>query len=68
MKKNKIYTTQYSDVHDYNTIHKQNLYIQFCNTELSKRGVINMGGGGGKPWAESASELYRPSNRRLSAK
>jgi hypothetical protein len=31
MKKNKIYTTQYSDVH-----------VQFCNTERSKRGVINM--------------------------
>jgi hypothetical protein len=43
MKKNKIYTTQYSDVHDYNTIHKQNLYIQFCNTECSKGGVINVG-------------------------
>jgi hypothetical protein len=41
--KNKIYTIQYSDVHDYNTIHKQNLYVQFCNTEHSKRGVINMG-------------------------
>jgi hypothetical protein len=43
MEKNKIYTTQYSDVHDYNTIHKQNLYIQFCNTEHSTRGVINLG-------------------------
>jgi hypothetical protein len=45
MKKIKIYTTQYSDVHDYNTrtIYKQNLYIQFCNTERSKRGVIDMG-------------------------
>jgi hypothetical protein len=43
MKKNKICTTQYSDVHDYNTIHKRDLYVQFCNTELSKRGVINMG-------------------------
>jgi hypothetical protein len=41
--KNKIYTTQYSDVHGYNTIHKNNLYVQFCNTERSKRGVICMG-------------------------
>jgi hypothetical protein len=41
-KKNKIYTTQCSDVHGYNTIHKQNLYVQFCNTERSKRGVINI--------------------------
>jgi hypothetical protein len=38
-----IYTTQYSDVHGYNTIHKHNLYVQFCNTERSKRGVISMG-------------------------
>jgi hypothetical protein len=43
MKKNKIYTTQYSDVHGYNTIHKRALYVQFSNTERSKRGVINMG-------------------------
>jgi hypothetical protein len=35
-KKNKIYTTLYSDVHEYNTIHKQNLYVQFCNTGHSK--------------------------------
>jgi hypothetical protein len=41
--KNKIYNTQYSDVHDYDTIHKHNLYVQFCNTERSKRGVISMG-------------------------
>ena len=41
--KNKIYTTQYSDVHGYNTIHKHNLYVQFCNTERSRRGVISMG-------------------------
>jgi hypothetical protein len=40
--KNKIYTTQYSDVHDYNTIHEHILYVQFCNTERSKRGVISM--------------------------
>jgi hypothetical protein len=26
------------------------------------------GGGGGTPWSESVSELYRPSDRRLSAK
>jgi hypothetical protein len=43
MKKNKIYTTQYSDVHGYNKIHKRDLYVQFCNTERSKREVINMG-------------------------
>jgi hypothetical protein len=43
MKKNKIYTTQYSDIHGYNTIHKRDLYVQFCNTERSKRGVINTG-------------------------
>jgi hypothetical protein len=43
MKKNKISTTQYSDIHGYNTIHKRDLYVQFCNTEHSKRGVINMG-------------------------
>ncbi|PNF17023.1 hypothetical protein B7P43_G02754 [Cryptotermes secundus] len=41
--KNRIYTTQYSDVHGYNTIHKHNLYVQFCNTERCKRGVIGMG-------------------------
>jgi hypothetical protein len=41
--KNKIYSTQYSDVHDYDTIHKHNLYVEFCNTEHSKRGVISMG-------------------------
>jgi hypothetical protein len=41
--KNKIDTTQYSDVHGYNTIHKHNLYVKFCNTECSKRGVISMG-------------------------
>jgi hypothetical protein len=42
-KKNNIYTTQYSDVHGYNTIHKRDLYVQYCNTQRSKRGVINMG-------------------------
>jgi hypothetical protein len=42
MKTNKIYTTQNSDIHGYNTIHKRDLYAQFCNTERSKRGV-NMG-------------------------
>jgi hypothetical protein len=43
MKKNMIYTTQFSDIHGSNTIHKRDLYVQFCNTECSKRGVINMG-------------------------
>jgi hypothetical protein len=38
--KNKIYTTQYSEVYGYNTIHKHNLYVKFCKTECSKRGVI----------------------------
>jgi hypothetical protein len=41
--KNKIYTTQHSDVHDYNTTHKHNLYVKFFNTEHSKRGMISMG-------------------------
>jgi hypothetical protein len=41
MKKNEIYTTQYSDIHGYNTIHKRDLHVQFCNTERSKRGVIS---------------------------
>jgi hypothetical protein len=40
---NKIYTTQYSDVHDYNTVHRNNLYVQFCNTEPTNTGVISMG-------------------------
>jgi hypothetical protein len=43
MKKNKIYTSQYSDIHGYNTIDKRDICLQFCNTERSKRGVINMG-------------------------
>jgi hypothetical protein len=43
MIKYKRYTTQYYDVHDYNTIHKHNLYVRFCNTEYSKRRVISMG-------------------------
>jgi hypothetical protein len=38
-----VVTAQYSDVHGYNTIHKRDLYVQFRNTERSKRGVINMG-------------------------
>jgi hypothetical protein len=42
MKKNKICTTQYSDIHGYNVMHKRDLYVQFCNTERSKGGVINM--------------------------
>jgi hypothetical protein len=39
----KIYTTQYSYVHDYNTIHKDNLYVNLCNTEHTERGIISMG-------------------------
>jgi hypothetical protein len=42
-KKNKIYTTLYSDVHSYNTIHKHNLYVQPCNTWRCKKSVTNMG-------------------------
>jgi hypothetical protein len=41
--KNEIYTTQYSDIHSYNTIHKYNLYVQLCNTDCCKKSVINMG-------------------------
>jgi hypothetical protein len=41
--KNKIYTTQYSDIHSYNTIHKHNLYVELCNTARCKKSVINMG-------------------------
>jgi hypothetical protein len=41
--KNKIYTTQYSDIHSYNTIQKHNLYVQLCNTARCIKGVINMG-------------------------
>jgi hypothetical protein len=32
-----------SDVHSHNTIHKHNLYVQYCNTNRSKRSVVNMG-------------------------
>jgi hypothetical protein len=41
--KNKIYTTQNSDIHSYNTIHKHNLYVQQCNTACCKKSVINRG-------------------------
>jgi hypothetical protein len=41
VKKNKIYTTQYSDIHKYNTIGKQDLYVQLCNTAHCKKNVIN---------------------------
>jgi hypothetical protein len=41
--KNKIYITLYSDVQDYNTINKHNLYVQTCKTEHNKREVISMG-------------------------
>jgi hypothetical protein len=41
--KNRIYTTQYSDIHSYNTIHKYNSYVQLCNTDHFKKSVINMG-------------------------
>jgi hypothetical protein len=40
--KNRIYSTQYSDIHSYNTIHKYNLYVQLCNTDHCKKSVINM--------------------------
>jgi hypothetical protein len=32
IKKNKIYMTQSSDIHEYNTKGKQDLYVQLCNT------------------------------------
>jgi hypothetical protein len=38
--KNKIYAIQYSDVHVYNTIHKQDLYVQFCNAERNNEGWL----------------------------
>jgi hypothetical protein len=40
MGKNKIYTTQYSDIH--NTKGKQDLYVQLCNTAHCKKSVITM--------------------------
>jgi hypothetical protein len=40
--KNSTYTTQYSDIHGYNTIHKYNLYVQVCNTDHCKKSVINI--------------------------
>jgi hypothetical protein len=41
--KYRIYSTQYSDIHSYNTIHKYNLYVQLCKTDCCKKSVINMG-------------------------
>jgi hypothetical protein len=41
--KKKICITQYSDVHDYNTVHEHHLYVQFCTTEHSRRRAISMG-------------------------
>jgi hypothetical protein len=52
-------------------------YEQICNginvadrhSKLSNISTLGRGGGEEKtPWSESASELYRPSDRRLSAK
>jgi hypothetical protein len=40
--KNRIYTTQYSDIQSCNTIHKYNLYVQLCNTDHCKKSIINM--------------------------
>jgi hypothetical protein len=39
--KNRIYTTQYSDVHSYNAMYKHNLYVQHCNMNHCKS-VINI--------------------------
>jgi hypothetical protein len=36
--KNMIYTTQYSNVHSYNIIHKQNLYVQSVILSIVKEG------------------------------
>jgi hypothetical protein len=33
----KIYKTQYSDIHKYNTKGKQDLYVQLCNTARCKK-------------------------------
>jgi hypothetical protein len=42
--KNKIYTTQYSDIHRYNTIHKYNcMYSVVILIIVKKKSVINMG-------------------------
>jgi hypothetical protein len=35
---------------------------------IQEAGVLQLWRGGGTPWSESASELYRPSDSRLSAK
>jgi hypothetical protein len=35
--KNRIYSTQYSDIHSYNMIHTYNLYVQLCKTDRSKK-------------------------------
>jgi hypothetical protein len=43
LRKNQIYNILYSDVHGYNTVRKQNLYVQPCNTLRCKSSVINMG-------------------------
>jgi hypothetical protein len=43
LKKNKIYITQYSDIHKYNTKGKQDLYVQLCNTSHCNKSVFNMG-------------------------
>jgi hypothetical protein len=43
IKKNKIYTTQYSNIYKHNTKGKQDLYVQLCSTACCKKSVINMG-------------------------
>jgi hypothetical protein len=42
IKKNQIYTTQYLDIHNYNTKEKQDLYVQLRSTSRCKKSVINM--------------------------
>jgi hypothetical protein len=37
MKKNKIYTTQYSNIHNYSTEGKQDMYVQLCKTARCKK-------------------------------
>jgi hypothetical protein len=41
--KNRIYTTQYSEVHGYDTVYKHNLYAHYCKTNHCKRSVIKLG-------------------------
>jgi hypothetical protein len=41
--KNRINTTLNSDVHNYNTLHRNNLYVMQCNSNRSKTSVKNMG-------------------------